>query len=149
MRKQAPFVFFHLQKAFMTTANSKTPDQSNQSDAQKLRARLESLLQTEPFQLFQQGAVLHVWRNSTPHNYWLAPAEDRYEHLYHWEERSYPGPTFMEFAKPLNGGNESNERVSYASARFRGRDQGELVSQAWVFDAEKFALAMGTETSPV
>lgn len=110
----------------------------------------ELLTQADPeaFALFRNGAELHVWRNSSPHNWWLAEPGDTGLELYHFEERTKPGAAFFAFSRKVA---TSSERVSYGGW-VRGGDEGFPVSETWVFDesayqaqCERWASSTGGE----
>lgn len=88
----------------------------------------------EPFELYRNGAELHVWRNSSPHNWWLSSPGDRNDILYHWSGWAHPTEAFIAFARRLGS---NGQKVSYGSF-FSGADAGRNVQDAWVYDEEVY-----------
>lgn len=92
----------------------------------------ELLAQVDPkaFELYRHGAELHVWRNSTPHNWWLSKPSKPDDDLYNFDERTRPEPAYFAFARKVE---VSKQRVSYGGW-MRGGDEGMPVSEAWAYD---------------
>jgi hypothetical protein len=69
----------------------------------------------------QRGGILHCWRRSSPHNWWVAPKKKMHDHIWHNERGESPNPTMFELI------NHSEEKVSYGPyipGGFRGSDDG-------------------------
>lgn len=79
---------------------------------------LEAIVGKQAVRSLRRGGILHVWRRSSPHNWWVAPRRSMHDHYWHNERGERP-PLRM-FAKVR----DSKERVSYGSAWLRGSDDG-------------------------
>lgn len=83
------------------------------------------------FKQYRQGQlVLRVYRNATPHNWWLETADEKKDMIYHWDGRERPPQAFFAFARQLPS---SGPKVTYGGW-MRGSDAGMSVNDAWVFD---------------
>lgn len=84
------------------------------------------------FERYQEGQLqLCVWRNSSPHNWWLSKMGHPDSIDYHWPERTMPGRAFFAFGRKLES---TGPRVTYGGF-MRGSDEGCPCSDTWVFDA--------------
>ncbi len=92
----------------------------------------ELLARVDPkvFELYRKGAELHVWRNSSPHNWWLSKPGKSHDDLHNFEERTRPEQAYFAFGRKLE---VSTQRVSYGGW-MRGSDEGLPVSEAWAYD---------------
>jgi hypothetical protein len=69
----------------------------------------------------QRGGVLHCWRRSSPHNWWVAPKRDMHAHIWHSERGERPNLSMFVVVST------SKEKVSYGPqvpGGFRGSDEG-------------------------
>lgn len=96
----------------------------------------ELLAQADPeaFALFREGAELNVWRNSSPHNWWLSEPGSSGKELHHFEERTKPEAAYFAFSRKVA---TSSQRVSYGGW-MRGGDEGLPVSETWAFDESAY-----------
>lgn len=92
----------------------------------------ELLAQVDPkvFELYRNGAELHVWRNSSPHNWWLSKPGKSEDDLHNFEERTRPEQAYFAFSRKVS---VSSQRVSYGGW-MRGGDEGMPVSETWAYD---------------
>lgn len=92
----------------------------------ELLERIVKVVGIEATAALMDGAVLHIYRNSTPHNWWIAPAADEHDHLWHSSEE-----WSMDRVPPMKAFSLLNEEgsVSYGNnIMFQGRsDAGKAV----------------------
>lgn len=69
--------------------------------------------------LMEKGAHLHIWRNSSPHNWWVAPKNDEHEYIWHSDEYDRERPSLKMFCGVSDEG-----VVSYGNSIFQGSDAG-------------------------
>lgn len=104
---------------------------------------LAALEASEAFQLFKTGLHLHVWRNSSPHNYWLAPASNPNDYAYHWEDRESPSALFLSLGDKIEPGLGDQGKVAGI-----GYDRGMTVTETWRFSPQKLAAAWAALNPP-
>lgn len=93
----------------------------------------------ELFEQYRKGQLkLRVYRNSTPHNWWLEPVDRPGETAYHWPEGYAPGKAFLAFAHKLPS---TGMKVSYGGW-MRGSDEGMPVHDSWLFDSALYDSAV-------
>jgi len=91
------------------------------------------------FERFREGTLqLCVWRNSSPHNWWLSRPGDRNATVYHWPEYGRPAEAFFAFARKVAS---EGPRVSYGGW-MRGGDEGMPCADTWVFEQALFDQAV-------
>lgn len=89
--------------------------------------------------MFKAGAVLHVWRNTCPHNWWL---ELEGKLCYEFPDFRYAaqcglsGPIWHELRHLGKSFGASNDRVIYAGVF----PDGLARSESWCFDLERVAV---------
>ena len=109
-------------------------------------ASLLAIVDKTLFEKYTNGAQLCVWRNSSPHNWWLSEPGEREAIVYHWEERSRPGQAFFQFGRKLPS---TGPVTSYgAAAPFLGRsDEGKPQSDTWVYDEALYQVSFDLWTT--
>lgn len=91
------------------------------------------------FRQFREGELqLCVWRNSSPHNWWLSRLGDRNCTEYHWPEYCRPAEAFFAFARKLPS---EGPCVTYGGW-MRGGDEGMPRADTWVFEQALFDEAV-------
>lgn len=89
--------------------------------------------------MFKAGAVLHVWRNTSPHNWWL---ELDGKLCYEFPDFRYAaqcglsGPIWLELRRLGKSLGASNDRVTYAGVF----PDGPARRESWCFDSERVAV---------
>lgn len=92
-------------------------------------------------QLLEDKAVLHVWRNSSPHNYWIAPINKEYNMIWHSkdlrESLKMSDGSFIQTRVPpmMLFKNISNEGiVSYGRSILKLGDEGKSMKSVYKLD---------------
>jgi len=84
------------------------------------------------FDLYRGGTVqLCVWRNSSPHNWWLSQRGNRDAIVYHWDEGMRPTEAFTAFSRRVDS---KGDVVTYPGGFLFGYDAGMNVQDTWVYD---------------
>lgn len=85
--------------------------------------------------LMERGAMLHVWRNSSPHNWWVAPKTNEHNYIWHSDEYDRERPSLKAFC-----GVSEEGVVSYGSSMFQGSDAGMAQWSKYVVNPKLIAV---------
>lgn len=55
----------------------------------KLLAEIMVVIGYKATKALMNGGNLHIWRNSSPHNWWVSPKNDEHNYLWHSDDQSY------------------------------------------------------------
>ncbi len=90
-------------------------------------ARLRALIGGAAYRALLRGCPLQVWRNSSPHNYWVDSKRGRGHALWHSWEREYPDMGLFRLLKHSAecvirywGADSGRPRHSFYALRKRG-----------------------------
>lgn len=84
--------------------------------------QLKEVIGAKALRLLRSGkGIQNIWRNSTPHNWWVSKTKDDYIYYWHSAERE-PRPSLSLFTLINNSGGT----VTYGpyAGFFRGSDEG-------------------------
>jgi hypothetical protein len=104
-------------------------------------AGLLAIVDKALFEEYKLGAQLCVWRNSSPHNWWLGEPGERDAIVYHWKQRARPGQAFFQFGRKLPS---TGPVVSYGGAAplLSRNDEGLPQSDTWVYDEARYQVSV-------
>lgn len=58
-------------------------------DRTKLKEIFEKIGTSATLKLIENKAYLHIWRNSSPHNWWISPKNDEDDYIWHSDSDIY------------------------------------------------------------
>jgi hypothetical protein len=84
--------------------------------------KLQEGIGVQAVRSLRRGGILHIWRRSSPHNWWVAPKRD--ENHFYWHSGEYGFRPSLSMFELIG---HSAEKVSYGlyiPGGFRGSDDG-------------------------